>query len=361
MIRNLRVLSVLLVSLLLLPVSPAFSADDIATLDEIAFSERQWTGAAVSKEGRMFVNYPRWSDRVPVSVAEITIYGTVNPIPNEIWNSWSPGKSPQDHLVAVQSVYIDADNDLWILDPANPQFKGVVAGGPKLLRYDLKAGQVVQRILFDDTIAPENSYLNDVRVDTERGVAYISDSGAGALIVVDLNTGYARRLLADHFSVKAENIVLTIDGEEWRRPDGSVPRVHVDGIALTEDGDYLYYQALTGRTLYRIATQWLRDPVLSAAELESKVELVVESGASDAIMFGPEGYLYLTSIEYNAVRRMTPDRQIEMVVQDPRLQWPDSFALGPDGRMVVTTSQIHLGDKVTEPYRIFRMEPKNEE
>lgn len=42
-----------------------------ASLGEVARSKRQWTGVAVSDSGRIFVNYPRWSDDVPVSVAEL--------------------------------------------------------------------------------------------------------------------------------------------------------------------------------------------------------------------------------------------------------------------------------------------------
>lgn len=57
------------------------------------------------------------------------------------------------------------------------------------------------------------------------------------------------------------------DGRELRRPDGRGVEFAVDGIALSPDGQYLYYQALTGRTLYRIATAALRDSTLSAAAL----------------------------------------------------------------------------------------------
>ena len=42
-----------------------------ATLEEVAsFPNQQVTGIAVSKEGRVFVNFPDWSDDHTISVAE---------------------------------------------------------------------------------------------------------------------------------------------------------------------------------------------------------------------------------------------------------------------------------------------------
>jgi hypothetical protein len=39
----------------------------------------------------------------------------------------------------------------------------------------------VQTIPFDDTIAPPRFYLNDVRVDTKSGHAFITESGTEQL------------------------------------------------------------------------------------------------------------------------------------------------------------------------------------
>ena len=41
------------------------------SLNEVARSENLWTGVAVSREGRIFVNYPRWSPQTTISVAEV--------------------------------------------------------------------------------------------------------------------------------------------------------------------------------------------------------------------------------------------------------------------------------------------------
>jgi sugar lactone lactonase YvrE len=322
-------------------------------LVEIAQSNAQWTGVAVSKMGRIFVNYPRWSKDVPISVAEMQGVEVV-PFPNKKWNSWKPGKSPKHTFVCVQAVYIDDEDFLWVIDPANPQFAGVVKNGPKLVKFDLKTGSVVREIAFNDRVAPLDSYLNDLRVDTKKGYVYITDSGLGAIVVVDLQSGKSWRTLRDHPSTKAEGMTLKIDGRDWKQPDGTVRQIHVDGLALDPKGETLYYQALSGKTLYRIKTEYLREPDFTEKERGLHVEKFANSFPADGLWFATDGNIYAGALEDSAIRRFKPDGSVENVVQDNRLAWPDSFAQGSDGALFVTTSQIHLGSNPGRPYRIFK-------
>ncbi|SDK02373.1 Major royal jelly protein [Catalinimonas alkaloidigena] len=329
-----------------------------AELIEVARSATQWTGVAVSTDERIFVNYPNWSPDHTISVAEVLDTTTVVAYPNEAWNTWDASLDPATHFVCVQAVWTDASGYLWVLDPANPQrngkYLGVVPGGAKLVQIDLATGEVVQTYGFAAPAITPNSYLNDVRFDHDRQVAYITDSNEGAIVVLDLATGEARRLLANHYSTKSENLVFEIDGTVWRNPDGSLPSVQSDGIALDAAKEYLYYQALTGKTVYRIGTAWLRDPALSEAELAAKVENVDVLAAADGIIFGPEGALYLTDVPNKAVQRYTIGGHPVTWVQSDELEWPDTFSVGPDGYLYVTTSQIHIPNP-TEPYRLFKI------
>ncbi len=322
-------------------------------LESVAFSDAQWTGLAVSGEERLFVNYPRWSEDVPVSVAEL-VKGHPVPYPDAAMNDWRPGRDPAEHLVCVQAVFIDDRDRLWILDPANPQFKGVIPGGPKLLQVDLASNKVVTTYRFGSDIAREHSYLNDVRIDSRRGFAFITDSGDGALIVLDLKTGEARRLLDNHPSTASEDVVLTVGGRPWLL-NGVQPRVHSDGIAYDAGVDMLYYQALTGRTMYRIPASELRRPDLSETLLETGVEKVGETGASDGLIFGPDDKVYISALEHDAIFRTTPQGEVETVIRDEAIAWPDSFSFGPGGRLYFTTSRIHEGETPTGPYGIYRI------
>ena len=133
-----------------------------ADLQEVAsFPDQQVTGVGVSrKSGRVFVNFPNWSDQHSISVAEI-VNGQPKPFPNEEWNK--PGIAAS-HFVCVQSVVVDDQDNLWVLDPAAPKMQEIVKGGPKLVKIDLQANQVAQTITFGEDIATAKSYLNDVRI-----------------------------------------------------------------------------------------------------------------------------------------------------------------------------------------------------
>ena len=326
-------------------------------LYEVIKSKKQWTGIAVSRTGRMFVTYPRWSDDVPVSVGEISKEGYQRPYPDEAWNEWTPDFDAGSHFVSAQAAWVDAEDDLWIVDPASPKFGGVVAGGAKLVRISLTTNRVLKTYLFDGSVAPPDSYLNDVRVDAARGTAYLTDSGAGALVVLDLATGKARRLLAGLPPVMSEGTDVVIDGTPWRMPGGRKPEVHADGIALDPRGEWLYWHALTGKTLWRARTAELRDASLSDAALERKVEKVVETGPADGMEFGSDGLLYVTSLEGSGVRRLELDGTLTWAVQGSWLRWPDSLAVGADGLLYVTTSQIHLGPSPKQHYYVYRLRP----
>jgi sugar lactone lactonase YvrE len=326
-------------------------------LSDAGYSDRRWTGIAVMPGGRIFVNFPRWFADVPVSVAQLLPPDNVLPFPPDSeWNEWNGVRNREkleSSFVCVQSVVADRKGYLWVLDSGNPDIHKVIPGAPKLLKFDPRDGRLLSRIPYAEPVILPHSYLNDVRIDTTRGIAYLTDSEAGAIIVTDLRSGSSRRLLDDHPSVKAEEIDVVIDGKPWRQ-DGVKPRVHSDGIALSPDNATLYFHALTGRTLYRVPTASLRDPALTLEELGEKVQKVGDTGPADGMECAPDGTLYLTSLEDHAVKRLLPNGTAEIVVQDPRLQWPDSLAVAPDGTIYVTTSRIHLEKG---PYSVFRFKP----
>lgn len=341
------------------PVPPPEPPPAPVALAEVAHADRQWTGVAATADGRVFVNFPRWSDDVPVSVAELLPTNELRPFPNDEWNRRAPGLDPATHFICVQSVVAEGSKALWVLDPASPQFRGVETGGAKLVKFDIATGTALQTIRFDAAAAPADSYLNDVRIDPRTNTAFITDSGLGAILVVDLASGRARRVLESDPSTKSEGVSVTISGVEWRRADGSQPDVHADGLALDPAGEYLYYQALTGKSLYRVPVKALRNETLTEVDLAKTVECLGVTGVADGMEFGADGMLYLTGVEDGVINRFDPvSRNVAPVVQDPaRLLWPDSLAAGPNGALFVTASQIQLGAKPQLPYRLFSFRP----
>lgn len=61
---------------------------------ELLFEDDQYqlTGVAVSKNGRLFTNYPLWHGPQKYSLVEILPGNQVRPHPNEEMNRWKEGE-----------------------------------------------------------------------------------------------------------------------------------------------------------------------------------------------------------------------------------------------------------------------------
>src|SRR2546421_7343392 len=162
--------------------------EPLGVLEPVAyFNGAMPTGVTVSHKGRVFVNFPRWGDKVDFTVAELKDGKTVA-YPDESFNRLDRDR-PKDCLVSVQSVVVSPDDRLWMLDTGSVEFGPTLPGGPKLVGVDLKTDKVFKTIAFPDDVALKTTYLNDIRFDLTRGragVAYITDSsvqGPNGLIV----------------------------------------------------------------------------------------------------------------------------------------------------------------------------------
>ena len=327
------------------------------------------TGVTVSRSGRIFVNFPQWGDKVTATVAEVKKGKTV-PYPNEKINRCDKGNQ-QECFVSVQSVVVDPKDRLWVLDTGSVGFGPTTYGGPKMVGIDLQTNQVFKTIIFPQEIALANTYLNDVRFDLRRGTegfAFITDSGANAIIVVDLASGKSWRRLNDHPSTKPEKGFLGM--VEGRPLYLYIPNqkpfplaVGADGIAINSDGSRLYYSPLTSRRLYSVSVEALIDPSLTDEKVAETVkDHGDKGGASDGLESDAKGRIYYGDYEHDAIHRMMPDGSIETIAHDPRILWPDTLSLASDGYLYFTANQIerqavHAGGKDVrrKPYVIFRI------
>lgn len=334
------------------------------------------TGVTVSQSGRVFVNFPRWGDNVEFTVAELKD-GRPVAFPDAEINQFSADKVA-DRLVSVQSVVVDPADRLWMLDTGGIEFGPVAAGGPKLVAVDLKTNQVVKTIRFPGDVALATTYLNDVRFDLTRGkagVAFITDSGAegpNGIIVVDLDSGHSWRKLSGHPVVRADpNFRPVIPGDPlvtrplMNRPEAGTARpmtLGADGIALSNDGRRLYFCPLSSQRLYSVSTDALLDPKLTDDQVAGTLHQLGRDYASDGLESDAAGDLYLTDYQNNAIHRRTPDDKDTIIVQGPRMIWPDTLCVANDGYLYFTANQLdrqkmfHEGqDLRRKPYYLFRM------
>jgi len=328
---------------------------------ELVFSDNtyQITGLAKEPAGRLWVNYPRWSDIYKYAV--VTAEGeTTTPYPDEAFNSWQPGQDGRNKWVCVQSVYVDDNGALWILDPAAPMLKTIQGNSAKLVKMN-KSSNTAERSYSFTSILPDTAYVNDVRIDVQKNFAYLTESKGGGIVVVDLASGDMRRVLNTHYSVKSDPAYkYIIDGRELMK-DGKPAKFNSDGIALTPDGVWLYYKPLTDDKLYRIETAYLRDFSMAEDELGNRVEDLGHFASTDGMIFDKNGNLYFGDPQNYSILKISPDHKMTTLIQDERLIWPDSYSIA-DGYLYISCSQIQRQpeynngmNKRTSAYAVYRM------
>ncbi|RPD94236.1 gluconolaconase [Candidatus Pantoea deserta] len=329
------------------------------------------TGVTVTEGGRIFVNFPRWGDDVPFTAGEVK-GDRVVPWPDAEVNI-ADNHHPATHLLSVQSVVADGKGRVWLLDTAAPGFSRPVAGGAKLVAVNLQTNRIEKTLVFPASVIKPATYVNDMRFDFrvgKAGVAYVTDSslsGIGAIIVIDLDSGKAvRRLEGDRSTSPEPGFSPVVEGETLlqRHADGTTAPFSVasDGIAISPDGKTLYYSPLSGRHLYSVSTDLLRDPDVSEAQLAAAVKDLGEKGASDGLETDAAGVVYAGDYERNAIRKRSVDGQWSTVAHGPEILWPDTLSVGPDGYLYFTVNQLnrqpgfHGGkDLRQKPYALMRV------
>lgn len=329
------------------------------------------TGVTVSENGRIFVNFPKWGDKVDYTVAEI-VDGKLCPYPDMKTNT-TDYNNLCNTFISVQSVVADGQGTLWVLDTASPNFSKPIKGGAKLVAIDLSTNKINRIYTFSDDVVLDTTYLNDVRFDYRVGrcgYAYITDSssnGPGAIIVVDLYSGRAFRRLNGTKSTSPDPCFLPkVEGEIMynRSEDGTTsPAVtSADGIAISQDGKILYYCPLSSRALYSIETEVLRDTSIPDRYLEKYVVYMGEKGASDGMITDNKGAIYAGDYENNSIRKILPDSSIKTIAHSPYILWPDTLSIGPDGYLYFIANQLnrqskyHYGRDIrVKPYSLFRI------
>jgi sugar lactone lactonase YvrE len=331
-------------------------------------------GLHFDPQGRAFVSTPRLvSASAPATLSILDTSAATGPAQLTAFpsiDSNAVAGAPDQHLRNVLGFYIDHRNGwLWALD------QGFVAGeneapegAQKVMVYDLKSGRLVKRIGLDAVADRKGSFLNDIVVDEQRKVAYISDSGRRSapanqvgLIVVDYASGHPRRVLDNHPGLQVEPGVKVVSHgvEVW---PGKPLLLGINGIALSPDGRTLYWTVTTGKHAHAISTHGLRDPRASAAMLAAAVrDLGDVGGNTDGIVTGANGRLYITDVTHNGIVQYDPSTQkMSLIASDEGVHWPDTPAIAPDGTLVFTASNLsqHFAGAVKpgeERYEIWRL------
>lgn len=320
----------------------------------------QLTGVAVSKSGRVFTNYPRWHEPYRYALVEVGKNNEVKPFPNAEWNTWdvAKGGDKNTHFLGVQAVVIDDKDVMWVVDAGYARNAEGDNKGQKLVKINLRKNEVEKIYPLYPTLSV-NSYANDIRIDTKKQLAYLTNSGEGGIIIVDLKSGNVRQvLLATEVTEADPNYIMQRNGKDLLS-NGKPFIVHSDGIALHPDGTQLYFKSLTDNRLYRVPTRALNDKTLSDTQILSQVEFLGTFTTTDGMAFDKKGNLYLGDLEQRKIIRLTPDFKTEIVLpNNEALAWPDSYHISKDGLLYISLSRIdeesRFGNERKGPYKIIR-------
>ncbi len=204
------------------------------------------------------------------------------------------------------------------------------------------------------------------------GIAYITDSsneGRNGIVIVDLATGESWRHLDNTAEVRAEPRFLTfVWGEPvYNNPGNGMPISYLtfgsDGIALSADGETLFWSAVASRYLYSIPTARLRDRGPTSEVLaQASVQQLTQKGVSDGMETDSNGFIYMGNSEQNAINIYNPaNGTVSVYVRDPRIQWSDTFSVA-GGYLYVTENQLWRApsywngtDRRVKPYVLYRI------
>ncbi|MEL6440225.1 MAG: L-dopachrome tautomerase-related protein [Cyanobacteria bacterium J06621_8] len=290
---------------------------------------------AITPQGRIIMSHHQFYG-APVRVVEVLEDGNIVPFPNQAWSS-----EPNSVGVGLNSVLglrSDRKGIVWMLDQSSEERQiGKIVG------WDSENDQLHQIIYLPEPIIPQGSFLNDLAVDTKHNAIYITDTANGAdsaLIVVDLNTGLARRVLEGDDSTRPEDVLIVID-ERVINLKGAPAKIGANPITIDSKNEWVYYAPMSGTSLYRIATEDLLNTSLTPQELSSRVERYGDKPICDGITVDDGGNVYISSITENAIGVVDETGTYQTLYQDNQLlRWVDGMAFSGDNHVYVTINQL---------------------
>ncbi|MCP1237774.1 major royal jelly family protein [Gluconobacter kondonii] len=329
---------------------------------EATTKSMDWNAVALAG-GHVFVAGPRWTGFSGPAVGLLTKNGKIEPFPDADWNGWKPGQDATHRFVSVNALHAAPDGMLWVVDTGTPSFGGaLVAGGAKLVRIDPATGHVLRIYPLNPEIAQAGSYIDDIRFNGMH--AYLTDAGKAALIVLDIKTGQARRVLDNDASTRARtDRPIVMDGHVLENGPHQPLLVNVDPLEVSPDGKWLYFGPLEG-PWSQVPIAFLDDPNVSSTDLSAAVKPWADLPPIGGSAMDTAGNLYFTNLKDNGVYRRDVSGKITRLLKDSRLHWADAPCLAPDGRLWLPVAQLdrlpmfHQGQSRShQPFLLVSIDP----
>jgi sugar lactone lactonase YvrE len=287
---------------------------------------------AIGPDGRIFLSVHEFYGK-SLRVVELHKDGTTTPYPNDNW-AYAAQDRESGGLYGVLGLNVDQNGILWMLDISGENHAG------RLVGWDTQDEKLHRVIYLAKPVIKDNTFLNDLAIDLKHNAIYIADTGTGSIIVIDLNTGQARRVLESAEQTKAEEIDMVIDNKIVTL-GGQTARLGINPITIDHEDEYVYFGAMTGTSVYRIKTSDLLNEEIGEADLSQRIERYGDKPISDGITIDNAGNVYITSITDDSLGITKPNGTYETLVSRDDLSWPDGLAIGPDDFVYATINELH--------------------
>lgn len=339
-------------------------------LELVTTSDYQWTGLAISSTGRIFVSFPAWGRHPGFHVGEV-IGETVVPLGGIDQSAFRcvesvvsgdrtavGGRAAAGGVTTPIGMATHGRDTLWILDSGRPDGEAAADGGTfmgaKLVMLDLASNKIVRDYPLGSVCLPD-SRMEDVRVDAAKGFAYITDSGHGGIVVLDLTTGDAWRALTDIGEVRAN-----ITGIYFQHTGFFSGLSHSNGLELSKDGATLYFSAEGSDVLYKVPTAVLTDASMTVETRQKSIQAInVQNVPSDGMTLR-NTCLYMGDLSTEGIWEF--DLSETNVAEAGAIlnlgidvRWASALAPGGEDDIYFITSAINYPPEEQPPYELYHM------
>lgn len=222
----------------------------------------------------VIVALPRLRDGVPFTLAWFSLKSKdtrATLLPYPCWSIQEEGNC--DGIQSAVDIVLDQSETLWVLDSGivNTLEQPVRRCAPKIVGISVKTGQVV-KIIDVSQFVTAHSQLQYLAVDFDeegRAFAYVSDAGAGAIIVYDIFADKGYRVVLPKACVSSAK---------------SKAVLHIALIRKNAGENLLYFSYMSSPRLYYIKTQYLQKGRAAGAV----VDVGSKPAESDVVLLGTD-------------------------------------------------------------------------
>lgn len=318
---------------------------DQAVLSCLAESEYQLAGLAVTGNGRVFVSFPHWgASPADFSLAEVKD-GTIQPLLQEVDFA---------SLRRLNYAMTAAGPRLFALDEGRADAVSDEGKGPRIFAIDISGeAPAVERVypIGGDSLAA-GSLLSDIRVDALTNKAFISDTGAAAILVLDLVTGESYRALEKAPELR-KNIQLIYF------PNGVYNKLtDVCALELSEKNSHLFFSAMGGDVINSIPVKVLLDKNLTPDARRKSINSETLFGAPCTGMVRRDTWLIMGDLpdlglwEFDFQDEVNKGSLFDVGID---VKWADSFAIDGVKDLYFTESQHNLALEDRDTYKLYKI------